>query len=386
MPATDARSRRARAWGALGGGVLAAAAVAVLVAALLNHGIPTGGVHTLHSSSPLPTTAASATPSAPAPTSTAPPVVVVTGPPLHGFVPSDVTAISAAEWWVLGFDRTSCSAATCTRIAQTVDAGHTFTSVAVPPVAPGGTLRFADALNGWLASGTGALWTTHDAGAHWTHDGNAGSVTDVEASGGAVYAIACTGASSCVLERSPVGRDAWTVLPAAGHGALSRLTLNGGNVWMEDGSGSTSLLASPDGGQHFAVHSVCHDAVAIAGLYAVSADVVWATCATGTQAAVYRSLDGGATFAQAGAPGIANFATVAGVSSSTAVAAAQELVRTSDGGRSFTTVAGEHADWTIRGFTTSMDGFAMARPLDGTSNQLWRSDDAGAHWHEVRLP
>ena len=65
--------------------------------------------------------------------------------------------------------------------------------------------------------------------------------------------------------------------------------------------------------------------------------------------------------------------------------AGQGLQRTTDGGQSFATVQGGQAQWTIVGFTTSLNGFAFDNSGSGQS-QLWRSDDAGAHWHQVQFP
>jgi photosystem II stability/assembly factor-like uncharacterized protein len=82
---------------------------------------------------------------------------------------------------------------------------------------------------------------------------------------------------------------------------------------------------------------------------------------------------------------LANFASIAGVSSTTAVIGAQELLRTTDGGQNFATVENNQSQWTIVGFTTSVNGFAFAVNSAGHS-QLWRSNDAGAHWYMVQFP
>ena len=75
----------------------------------------------------------------------------------------------------------------------------------------------------------------------------------------------------------------------------------------------------------------------------------------------------------------------AGVSSTTAVIGGQVLLRTTDGGQTFATVENRQAQWTMVGFTTQVNGFAFALTGSGQS-ELWRTDDAGAHWHQVPFP
>jgi photosystem II stability/assembly factor-like uncharacterized protein len=296
---------------------------------------------------------------------------------------------------VLGYNGPSCSSASCTRILHTTDGGHTFASVPLPPVAPARNgeqadrLRFADPLDGWLVSGAGAVWATHDGGIHWARD-SVGSVTDLEASGGYADAIVCATTSTCTLERSPVSEDSWALLSAsAGHGVLGRLNVNGVHVWAaiwSPGGGPGTLLASTDGGLHFSTQTACSSALGFANVYAVSGSVLWATCATGTEASAYRSVDGGQHFTQlAGPVMLPNFAAIAGVSSTTAVIGAVGLQRTVDGGQTVTTVESSQAQWTVVGFTTSVNGFAFeAQSSRGAA--LWRTNDAGAHWYHVLFP
>ncbi len=394
LAAGDARAHRRRSFTGIAGGGLAAASVAlVVVVALANHNQP-------HSLGP----GASASPSA-SPSPTVAPTVpsVPVGPAAQGFVPVDVTAISADEWWVLGWDR-QCAAplpagpgneGECTRVLHTTDGGQTFVSIPTPPVAVGSgqrpdRLRFADQFDGWVVSGLGVVWSTHDGGAQWIHDSHAGSVTDLEASGGAVYAITCTGAPGCTVERSPTGQDSWTMLAAsAGHGSLNHLSVNGARVWVaieSQAGGLGWLLASTDSGQNFTMQTACPSALGYANEYAVDSSTLWATCATGTEASAFQSVDGGQQFTQlSGTVMLPNSASIAGVSSTTAVIGGQVLLRTTDGGQTFATVENMQAQWTMVGFTTQVNGFAFALTGSGQS-QLWRTDDAGAHWHRVPFP
>jgi hypothetical protein len=387
MAETDTRGARMRRLTGIGGAVVvAAAAAALVVVTLANHGAPARN-NPANTPNPTPTPASPMTTPLPAP-------VIPVGLAAHGFIPSDVTAISANQWWVAGYDGASCTSTSCTRILHTTDGGQTFESMPTPPVAPGPGgqqyfgLRFADSADGWLYTAGGALWATHDGGGHWTSDAAAGTVTDLEASGGYVYAIDCAQATACTLERSQLGQDTWLPLPIpAGSGTLVHLNVNGPHVWVvPGGQGGTSLLESTDAGQHFSTDAVCAGDVGIASVDAVDPSVVWATCATGTEATAFRSLDGGQHFSAVAGPGMMpNFASIGGVSSITAVIGAQALFRTVDGGRAFVTVADNGTQWSVVGFTTSSNGFVFDREASG-QRALWRSNDAGAHWYRVRFP
>jgi photosystem II stability/assembly factor-like uncharacterized protein len=391
MMSADRRSALIRRWTAIGGGALAAAAVGAVVAvALVNHN-QSAPISPANSPGPTPTGTAIPSPSAPSSPSSSPPAV---GQPVHGFVPTDVTAISADEWWVLGHDGPSCSSASCIRIVHTTDSGRTFTSIPVPPVAPAQNgqqalrLRFADPSDGWVVTAGGDIWATHDGGAQWMDDGSTHQITDLEASGNSVYAIGCLG--SCWIQKSPIGHDSWMVLPASeGTSQLSHLNVHGTDVWTtinSPGGGGGPLLVSTDGGQSFLKYLVCPSALGYPDLYAVDSTTLWATCATGTEAAAYRSTDGGHSFSQlTAAMPLPNFATIAGVSQTTAVIAGQTLIRTTDGGHTFATVEGIQSQWAIVGFTTQLNGFAFDIGGPGHS-QLWRTDDAGASWHVVQFP
>ena len=223
MMSADRRTVRIRRWTAIGGGALAAAAVGAVVAvAFVNHNQASPGTPA-HSATPGPTVTAA--PPSPSPSVTpsmpqSPPLVG--GLPVHGFVPTDVTAISSYEWWVIGFDGPTCSSTDCTRIVHTTDGGFHFTSLPTPPVAPARNgqqalrLRFADASDGWVVDASGQLWATHDGGQHWTGIGNSTRVTDLEASGGSVFAIGCPG-PDCWIEQSSTSHDVgWSCRPRRG--------------------------------------------------------------------------------------------------------------------------------------------------------------------------
>jgi photosystem II stability/assembly factor-like uncharacterized protein len=133
------------------------------------------------------------------------------------------------------------------------------------------------------------------------------------------------------------------------------------------------------------MQTACPAALGYANDYVVDANTLWATCATGTEASAFRSVDGGQQFTQLTAPlSLPNFASIAGVSSTTAVIGGGTLQRTTNGGQTFTTVQGSQAQWTVVGFTTQVNGFAFALPSSGQF-ELWRTNDAGASWYRVQF-
>lgn len=410
-----ARARRPR-WWALGLGTASAPVRAASMVALVTAVAAVVTVGTLLNLRVLPKPAGSASGPAgqtqPHLASPSPAATVPLGPAVDGFAPEDVTAVSADQWWVLGSDSVGCSgAAGCARIVHTLDAGQTFTSIPTPASAVTG-LRFRDAEDGWAYSST-TVWSTHDGGAAWSAvTFPEMTVEDLEASGGYVYAVACTATGACSLERSPVAEDSWQALPIpaelvpSGYVAVvpnrfyvgGSLNVHGSNLWMAfmwmNGTSPVNLLmTSTDDGENFSETSFGTESLPITSLYVVNSDVLWATCSGGTQTSVWRSTDGGGTFVMVNA-GVGNGTdSIAGSSASSAVDAGSILQFSVDGGQLFQPVAGQAGvdngtRWRTVGFTNSEDGFAFSYPnsLPVPPNGLWRTDDAGAQWYEVEFP
>jgi hypothetical protein len=316
----------------------------------------------------------------------------IASPLVVGFVPRDVTAVSADQWWVLGYDGAPCSGSGCIRILQTVNDGQTFTPITTP--APGLTgLRFLNAEDGW-AYGGGTVWSTHDGGAQWSSSTLPGVVQELETSGNYVYAIVYDANSldAWTLERSPATGDDWQQLSLPAGEQPENLNVHGDDVWitLSSGTGDNQVLTSTDDGEHFSSSLICFGAAGVVSFDAVSPDVLWATCAFGTSEDVWRSLDGGRTFTavQSGAYLGPSWGTIAGPSASTAVLAGTSLQLTVDAGQGFHAVVNNGDSWSIVGFTTDSDGFAFSylSTALGTPNGLWRTVDAGAQWYEVAFP
>jgi hypothetical protein len=146
-----------------------------------------------------------------------------------GFRPQALTAISEADYWVLGTSR--CTTSVCgSEILHTVNAGQSFQPIASPPVTflagtgsnPGGPavddIRFADTADGWIFGDS--LWATHSGGTAW-HElafsvtwSNAGGTGGLFSNGAMVAALSS--------QRALVG----------GAGNTISVTANGGRTYQ----------------------------------------------------------------------------------------------------------------------------------------------------------
>lgn len=429
---------RVAAWAGLGrplAGIAAAALVVVLAAGLLGllgrlPGI--GGL--LPSRSPSPSASATApvanaaTPiltATPAPraSGTPTPAPTLAGP--SGVIPADftplsVTFVSADQGWAFG--GTACGAAAhCAVIVETRDGGRSWTRVAAPattvgdpavdPVLTGVSgLRFADPLDGWAFGPD--LWATHDGGTSWHHvtvPGGAGTaVMALEAHAGRVHAaVSAPGAGGYRIATSPVGGDAWTLAPptlAYGAGPVPQIQLvlsgNGGWLLEVDRAVIGGLRLGPTGWS--AWQPPCLDVNGPAVLAASSAADVVAACdegvwgpaptePTGGQVVaehLYRSADGGTTFARSATTiPLADVSVLAAATPSLVVAAGSvgdagrdAVISSRDGGRTWATslVLGSERPLYL-GFTTATQGVLI------TDAGLRLTYDGGRTWQLVRF-
>jgi photosystem II stability/assembly factor-like uncharacterized protein len=315
------------------------------------------------------------------------------GPVPAGFGPVSFTAISELRWWLLG--SAPCASPPCTSIVRTDDGGSTFVGTPAPRTTRVSELRFADAVDGYAFNPD--LWVTRDGGAGWHRVSLGGTVVDLEAASGYVYAIVRDRAGVGRLLRAPVGSDSWTTLSAAGD-AFTGLWVYGRDVLLESTNSSASrqeLSISYDRGASFA-HHPAPPSVAL-GFQGIP-PVVWAEGATGMMSGVWRSLDAGADFRFVGAEGGAqtnglpsqpNSAAFAAASPTTAVYGYRALYRTADGGSSWHRALGPSGItwWQYLGFTDATHGVAIGYvgSASPANERLYYTTDGGQSYHRVTI-
>jgi len=323
-----------------------------------------------------------------------PPGLPPGGPVPRGFGPESFTAISELSWWLLG--SAPCASPPCTSIVRTTDGGRTFRGIPAPRTQRVSQLRFADQRDGF-AYGPG-LWVTHDGGGQWNQvplsglGGNTGNleVRELAASGGYVFAIV-TNRSTGVgeLMRSPVNADVWSALPAAGN-AYAGLWVQGSEVLLEVSTQTgDQLRISHDGGQSFARYPV---PPSVACQFEEPAPpTVWAHCATGMLSGVWRTVERAPAFtpADGGLPELPNSAAFGSASATTAVTGYRQLYHTTDGGASWSQVAGPTGItwWQYIGFTDPTHGVAIgyAGSQQPSNERLYYTTDGGASYHPVSI-
>lgn len=388
------------------------AAIALVVALVAPSACGGGGKH--KSASPTTTNGATSTTSitpssttttagATSTTSAAPRGTTPTGGPVPaGFQTFSFSALSDSQWWLLG--DVACSHRPCTSVVRTTDGGRTFVGLPAPlapitngisdPTNPDGVdqIRFADPQDAFAFGPT--LWTTHDGAAHWHQVAMAGPVTNLEAGGGYVFAV--VGGN---LLRSSAGSDTWTRLSQSNLDAV--LAVHGSDVVVigEAGTGTSPapVLVSHDSGAHFAATQKSPSVGLSCQFAEPVTSVIWAMCATGTEAGISRSTNGGVSFSGLNNPEqFVNSSTVAAASATVAVVMTQRsggaaLWLTSDGGQTFQptgpTLAG--ANWVFGGFTDPSVGVVIASfsAASGrsTGTALYRTVDGGKVWSRVTI-
>jgi photosystem II stability/assembly factor-like uncharacterized protein len=340
------------------------------------------------------------------------------GPVPKNFDPVSFTAISSREFWVLG-DAT-CARSVCTSIVRTTDGGKTFVGLPAPPVPLTNsndragsidTLHFATPLVGYAFDEQGfpaagatktPIWQTTDGGAHWRRLPTR-NVRAFATGGGYVYlVVAGCGAGVCshlTLQRAPLGstRRQATPLHAPGVEAPLELAVHGKSVWLSVSPAAGDhpnqiLFSSSDAGSTFTTGtSPCTNGLG-GEIEPSSASVLWAVCPTGMLSGAVRSSDGGAHWQPLDVGReLVNSARIAPAGDATAVVATgdqAQLLRTTDGGRTFREVYPRRAgSWSFVGFTDATTGVGI-RTLPGRSRtslgpplaELMQTTDGGATW------
>ncbi|SDI79953.1 hypothetical protein SAMN05444157_0216 [Frankineae bacterium MT45] len=375
--------------------------------------------------SPPPSTAVAST-SAPAPSvpaSSAPTAVPVapagrTGPPggpvPGGFQPYSATFVSAHTGWVLG--NAPCSSPPCTSIVRTEDGGVTWRGIPAPKSAIGtrysnGTasavdsLRFADAVDGWVSGG--ALFATHDGGGTWhaVAIGSKGSVvTGLETAGGAVYATVdrcAPTAASCApntvtVYSAPIGSDTWTPISAAVSApALGNLVAHDTTWYLPTTKG---ILTGSSAKQGRTLPNPCPAAngfastatIAVADSAHLDAVCISDGAAGSARYQLYGSVDGGLHWTASGpshieASGLSGLADNARrVLLMATSSGASQILRTTNDGTTFTNARinapSGGLEWADLGFTTPTQAIVVL-----LKTAFYLSRDAGATWSAIRF-
>ena len=386
-----------------------------LIVAVTGAGIVVGGstglalALTASHQSATPTTTVTSSPVAPKTPSiaTTPTPLPVPVPGL--FSPSDFTAISATQWWLIG--PSPCRAGTCSLIAATADGGITWHALSVPgpPYAANGEpvsgdvteLRFSTPQIGW-AFGP-ALYGTVDGGRTWTPIDLGGSVDSLEPGLGKVYAVVspgpypatCNASGGCSDEQlwsAPIGTSDWTLDTAPGD-FVGPVAVHGEDVYLLPAKGTSSIpgiLASTDEGTHFTTYPNVGYGLGCT-FSPVTDDVVWGFCSTGMFGGGVISTDGGHSFTGVDLGQAPNDSALVGASATVAVAVSgaqgQPLEQTTDGGKTFIDVQAAPSptgNWKLIGFTNPEDGYALWNGASGTGTEdLWHTTDGGANWSQV---
>ena len=348
-------------------------------------------------------------------TATMPPTSSTTAPAgglPDGFDVASVTFVSATTGWALG--TAPCGTGPCVQVWRTGDGGRTWTARPAPPVAaplePGGgtapIIRFANADDGWV-SADGKLWSTHDGGAHWAEQ-PVGSVYALEAAAGIVHAVVATRAQDMFafgVTSSPVQRDDWrpsttTVPHGAGPVPRAQLVLHGRAGWLVLVNRAVVGGLRLHQGRWESWKPPCDDdgapvevaASTASDLVAFCTDGVWNDRPAGERVLV--STDGGATFGLVASPLPVRVHAIAAATPGVWVAGGTEpgtaerprsvLIRTADGGRTWTTVQhSPQANWVDLGFTTTAQGVVIN---EGERDRLLMTYDGGQTWRPVSAP
>jgi photosystem II stability/assembly factor-like uncharacterized protein len=326
------------------------------------------------------------------------------GPVPRGFEVVSFTFVSANDGWVLGTTKT-CAHAPCTSVLRTTNGGRSWVGIPAPKFklasfesTPGlQRLRFADASDGFAFGSQ--LWVTHNGGSSWYRVSQVpGSIGDLEASDGVVYAASQQG-SKVSIYASPAGTDSWhrvSGLPqVSGFASLGTITLHGKAAWIILGT----RLYSTQNGTTWTRESVrCPALLGISSVAAFSTRQVTLLCtgnpgAGQTEKILYVSGDGGTHFTKVGpAPLGGDSGLVAEPTPShlfVATASGATIIYAStNAGRSWHNglfLPDGGLGWSDFGFTTASQGEGVeGRPALGPS-VLWITRDGGTHWSKVKF-
>ncbi len=354
-----------------------------------------------------------------------------------GFEPLSVTFVTSNLGWVAG--TAPCGNRLCVALERTTDGGYTWSEAPAPlpevsfPAtdasaiaggAAGLLVRFANGRDGWIvvtSPVTSVIFATHDGGAHWGRVALQGftsgdKISDLEASGGRVFAVWDEPGVGVEVAGSLDSRDAWktttlAVPIGAGPVPVTQLVLQKSAGWILQVNRTVVGGASVDpAGRWSSWPPPCTGANGPAYLAASSPADSVAVCGVGQWGPpsspppgwtpnsrwLYASRDGGASFAPvAQLPGGVEGTVVTTASPETIVASSvYGLSASFDGGHSWHVVY-SGGTVTYAGFTSETQGVAIAtmpsaqsasgsgRSAVSSSATLLMTHDGGRTWTPV---
>jgi hypothetical protein len=353
----------------------------------------------------------------PAPSGAAGPVG---GPVPAGFTAHDLTFISDDDGWALG--TAPCASRPCTSLVRTTDGGRSWVGIRPPVIGLAGVddcsaacvsnVRFASPLIGYLF-GPQVLYLTTDGGATWQRQ--PGGAAALEIGAGNVLRVpsgdgqACFPGCPVVVQISTIGGTSWhdvLALSAAEVGTDTgvQLARTGQQAYLQiyghvAGGASqahSALYAATDGGRVWSSRGEpCPqgsggevDASALSTAPDGSVSVLCTQRSAAALSFVAVSTDGGRTFR----PGKAldNLEIQVGSASSStvfvvgAVGGRESLVRTNDGGQTWTVVAQSGsmpAGFLPRSGFLGFESATTGRWVSVSDpSTVWTTRDAGATW------
>ena len=332
------------------------------------------------------------------------------------FNPVTISAISADDFWVLGYTTWADGPSSiATTIWRTTDGGAHFAALGSPgavvpqmaavargpqPIPTVSGIRFADANRGWVFGDV--TLETDDGGATWAPvAGLPGDVVDLAAVGGAAWAVVQTNTSSGTYATFALYRTGYaqTISPTEWRPVSltvqmadnpPSLAVQGTTVDMLaddgiDGVGDELITLPTTGAPTYRV-GPCTTNLPAHLSAAPSPGVLWATCDSGHQEALFVTADNGVQWTPISNGNESAGTPVAGISSTLAVAGATtgplELLTASGAVTMLHDPDTGVASFGMVTFVTPKVGFALAEFADD-STQLWRTSDAGQTWTTV---
>jgi hypothetical protein len=344
----------------------------------------------------------------------------VGGPVPAGFTVHDLTFINDAEGWALG--TAPCANRPCTSLVRTTDGGRSWVGIRPPVVGLTGVddcstgcvsnVRYASPLIGYLF-GPQVLYLTTDGGATWQRQ--SGGAAALEIGAGDVLRVPSGDGQACFpgcpvsVQISTIGATSWhTVLalpaPQVGTDTGIQLARSGQQAYLQiyghvSGGASeahSALYAATDGGRVWSHRGEpCPqgsraevDATALSTAADGSVSVLCTRRSAAAASFVAVSTDGGRTFRSGKL--LANLQIQVGSASSStvfvvgAVGGHESLVRSADGGQTWTVVAQSGPAFAGSGPRSGFLGFESATTGRWVSvrdpRTVWTTRDAGATW------